>query len=55
MIQADKTLDGLVAERVISKKSVQDLLMEYMKKKPLNGALFVFFKFASCSFVQRYI
>jgi hypothetical protein len=34
MIQADKTLDGLVAERVISKKSVQDLLMEYMKKNP---------------------
>jgi len=33
MIQADKTLDGLVAERVISKKSVQDLLMDYMKKK----------------------
>jgi len=25
--------DGLVAERGISKKSVQDLLMDYMKKK----------------------
>lgn len=40
MIQADKTLDGLVAERVISKKSVQDLLMDYMKKKgPITGPI----------------
>lgn len=41
MIQADKTLNGLVAERVISKKSVQALLMDYMKKKaPIKGLLF---------------
>ena len=41
MIQADKILNGLVAERVISKKSVQDLLVDYMKKKaPIKGLLF---------------
>ena len=38
LVQAEGTLDAVLAARREDKRGVQDLLMDYMKKKPHYGA-----------------